>query len=78
MGSFWRYIDKILGQKWGKGKCLSEVQGETKGIVGDEFIYVMFVGVTFARALLKNKGVFYLTQAMDANKSATFTENALT
>ncbi|CAI8007075.1 Cullin-9, partial [Geodia barretti] len=35
-------------------------------------------GVTFARAFLKNKGVFYLTQAMDANKSATFTENALT
>ena len=41
-------------------------------------VYVMFVGVTFARAFLKNKGVFYLTQAMDANKSATFTENALT
>ena len=42
------------------------------------WVYVMFVGVTFARAFLKNKGVFYLTQAMDANKSATFTENALT
>ena len=32
----------------------------------------------FVSLFLMHKGVFYLTTAMEANRSATFTENALT
>ena len=41
-------------------------------------VCVCVVGLTFARTFQQYRGVFYLVQAMDLNKSAAFTENALT